>query len=667
MNMSELVDWLNEMTDYYNRGEAKVSDVEWDTKYFELEALEQRTGKRLPNSPTQRIRSEEINKKSNETIEVAHKFPMLSLAKTRTMDKVLNIVGNNDSITMLKLDGISCRLIYKNGLLCDAVSRGDGEVGKSIIENVKHIKNIPKRIENKDILYIDGEIVCKQYDFKKLNEEFTALKNSKKPYKTNRNVSTIVVTNKSVTNRKYISAYLNFVAWDMKVEFIGKSQSISKANLALLSKKLSFLHTLGFEVVPYKVNYLEENGEEFVNEEKNLDYPIDGLVYKINNVNIYDNRGATEHHPLGGIAYKFKNSIFPTKLLDIVYSVKNDGVIVPTAIYDTITIEGSDCSKAGLTNTLNMKKVLGEKPYVGEIVYVKKANQIVPYIEKADYEPNENSKFIEIPTHCPKCGAPLDVESNRFVCNNKQCGGKSIIALKRFAGNKGLDIKGCGNKMISFLFEYEFIRTIKDYFALASQEKEIKDAYFDVYGKSGDNAIEKVLNSIKSIKNVGLEQFINAICIQGVGPAAARKISDYYKSWEAFRCFNYEELKDKIGLRENIIKSIFDYDFSDADEIVKNYITVDEIEPIIDGTLDGLTFTLTGRFPVAKKIIEDEIRANGGIVSAGASVTADKTDYLIYDSKNKRTTKVSQAEKYDVPIISYEEYKTLVKGEKIKR
>lgn len=369
---------LNEWTRLYDLGTPAVTDMEWDSLYFDVQEFENRTGIIFNDSPTTKI-SYEVK---NELTKVKHGHPMLSLAKTKSIDEVKKFIGSKHCIAMAKMDGLTCSLRYENGVLVSAETRGNGEIGEDITHNALVIPSIPKHIPDKDRPYvIDGEIICDYINFDYFKNE----------YKNPRNFAAGSI--RLLDSKECASRRLMFVAWDC---ITGNPADVT------LDAKLDRLYDFGFDTVPYLATKTDNNfndlegGIEGVvknikGQARNADYPIDGVVFKYNNCDEYNAAGRTDHHFRGGLAYKFYDEEYETRLCDIEWSISRTGQISPIAVFENINIDGTDISKASLSNLSIMKQTLGEHPFVGQELRVSKRNQIIPKIERAK---DENGEWI---------------------------------------------------------------------------------------------------------------------------------------------------------------------------------------------------------------------------------------------------------------------------------
>ena len=366
----ELIDALNKATELYDAGQPIISDREWDNMYFALIYIEEKTGIVLPNSPTIKIHFDE---KVSELSKITHGHEMLSLAKTKDIDEVNAFLNGEKFLAMCKMDGLTCSLRYENGHLVSAETRGDGFVGEDITHNAMVIRSIPKHINYKETLVVDGEIISTYNNF----EQFS------KDYKNPRNFAAGSI--RLLDSTECATRGLDFIAWDV-------IEGFKECNL--LDIKLEKVKQLGFSIVPNEVfSNFNEVVVESVKDWANLNsYPIDGVVIKFNEIDYGKFLGKTAHHFNNAIAYKFYDEVYTTKLIDILWSMGRTGQISPIALFEKINIDGTEISRASLSNISIMHQTLGLHPFKGQIIEVSKRNQIIPKIERAK---DENGEWIE--------------------------------------------------------------------------------------------------------------------------------------------------------------------------------------------------------------------------------------------------------------------------------
>lgn len=351
------IEKLNYYTMKYDEGTPEITDEQWDNMYFDCVTYEKETGYIDPKSPSATIQYDV----QNGLKKVTHNHPMLSLSKTNDINTIKDWVKRKPTIVMLKMDGLTCSLKYENGKLVSAETRGNGTVGEDITQNAMVVASIPKTIPCTDTIVVDGEIICKYDDFEEFAVEF------KNPRNFASGSIRLLDTNE-VAKRK-----LTFVAWDL---ITGNED---------LNEKLIKLLNLGFETVPFEITELgnfEDQQARMKQKAATANYPIDGLVYKINDYAAYMAEGVNEHDFAGGKAFKFSNVYYNTNLVDIKWTVGKTGVITPTAIVEPVIINGATIRQASMHNLTIMKSILGDHPYVGQPVQICLANEIIPQLKK---------------------------------------------------------------------------------------------------------------------------------------------------------------------------------------------------------------------------------------------------------------------------------------------
>lgn len=633
-----LIEQLNEYTKLYDEGNPAISDEEWDRLYFKLQDLENKFGIYHKDSPTQKINYQLVS----ELEKSKHNHPMLSLAKTKDIKEVESFLGNKAGIAMLKMDGLTCSLTYEGGRLVKAETRGDGEVGEDITHNALVIKNIPNRIPLKNKVIIDGEVICTYQAFEQFKDE----------YKNPRNFASGSI--RLLDSKECSKRNLSFVAWDV----------IEGINAELLSEKLNALIDYNFDIACYRLLSKETDYEAAIKDLKiaaeDSSYPIDGVVFKYNSVAEYYNAGKTGHHFKGGLAYKFADDEVETKLLDIEWTMGRTGVLTPVAIYEDIELEGTICNKASLHNISVMYETLNGGAYVGKKIRVFKANEIIPQICWAETSSPDGAKQIHIPDKCPICNGDTIVKDNDCVkvlyCDNPSCEGKLINVLDHFCGKKGLDIKGLSKARIEDLIEWGWVSNIKDIFELDKYRSEWinKSGY-------GVTSVDKFLKSIKDSSNTTLDKFICSLGIPLIGSTVSKEIARKIGTYDEFRQYIDDkfDFSEWEGFGDIMSQSLLKYDYTLADEIAKEYLTIElPKEENKNNNVKGKTFVITGRL---KSGTRDQIKAK--IEAAGGKVTGSvsgKTSYLVNNDVNSTTSKNATAKKLGVPIIDEDTLLTML-------
>ena len=641
--IKQLIDKLNYYTKLYDEGKPEISDYEWDQMYFELMALENETGIYFENSPTQRVNYQVVNKLNK----VEHSHPMLSLDKTKDIDSVVSFLGNKEYIVMCKMDGLTCSLTYENGRLTKAETRGNGIIGEDILHNALQVKNIPKKINsNSKYVVVDGEIICDYNSFQKFKDE----------YKNPRNFASGSI--RLLDSKESAMRNLSFIAWDC-IEGITEKT---------LSYKLMALKDLwGFCTVPYfftKEKATRELIEKDIEDIKVMaevnNYPIDGVVFKFNNIAEYEAAGRTDHHFKGGLAFKFYDEEYETTLIDIEWTMGRTGQLTPVAIYEDIDIDGTICNRASLHNLSIMEEQL-YIPYKGEKIWIAKMNMIIPQVVKKqwianEYKPGENVFYP--PEVCPICGESTSIhkdnDSKVLYCDNPMCEGKLLNKLDHFCDKKCLDIKGLSKMTIEKLLDWEWLTDFHSIYELKNYRDEwIKKAGF------GIASVDKILNAIEESRNTTFAHILAAAGIPLLGSTLSKKLEAVYEgSWVAFRedvesKYDFSKLPD-IG--ETMCYNILHFNYDEIDKVVDLDLNIQQPAAANgENSFKGKTFCITGKTHIFKNRAEltADIESKGGRVVGSMS---SKVDYLINNDNTSTSAKNKAAQSAGIPILTEEEY-----------
>ena len=568
---------------------------------------------------------------------------MLSLDKTKDTDVVSSFIGSQPYLAMLKMDGLTCSLRYIGGKLVSAETRGNGLVGEDILHNALVVKNIPNKIDYTEELIVDGEIICKYSDFEKFSNE----------YANPRNFASGSI--RLLDSAECAKRNLSFVAWEVVKGLEDNS----------FSKKLNSLSSLGFTVVD---NVITKNYEEDIKllkyfaEQKG--YPIDGIVFKFDDVEYGKSLGETGHHFKNAIAYKFYDEEYETTLLDIEWTMGRTGVLTPVAILNPIDIEGTEVSRASLHNISIMEELLKYAPFKGQKVYVYKANMIIPQISRSEElfmdTIVDKFEYIHIPETCPICGGATKIvqenESKILMCDNPQCEGKLVNRIEHFFGKKGLDAKGISKATIEKLISWGWVESITDVFELSKHAKEWKN----IQG-FGEKSVTNILESIERSKSCALESIISAAGIPLIGRTVARDLAKRFNTYEDFRdaIRNGFDFTKFDGYGYEMHKAISTFNYTELDNIVEKYLTIEKNNDIINvEKLKDLTFCITGKVHIWKN--RDELSAE--IEKLGGKVTGSvskNTNYLINNDVNSTSAKNNKAKELGIQIISEEDFKKI--------
>ena len=638
----DLIDKLNYYTKKYDEGKPEISDKEWDNMYFQLQDLENFYEIYYEDSPTQRVNFQVVN----ELKKITHNHPMLSLDKTKDIKEIEKFVGNKNYICMAKLDGLTCSLRYLNGKLISAETRGNGIVGEDVLHNVLQIKNVPKKINFKEELIVDGEVLCTYEDFEEYKYE----------YKNPRNFASGGI--RLLDSKESASRKLSFIAWDC----------IKGLEQDTLCHKLEGLEKLGFTIVPFEINLPEYTIESIINQvghsSKNR-FPIDGLVFKYDDCSEYEAAGRTDHHFKGGLALKFYDEEYETSLLDIEWTMGRTGVLTPVAIFEPVDIDGTEVSRASLHNISVAQETLHTNftiiGWKGQYIKVAKMNMIIPQITEAEEDNDGLVKFyFNIPKICPICNKITEIKkennSEMLYCANPQCEGKLVNRIEHFFGKKGLDAKGISKATIEKLISWGWVNKISDMFELSTYETEWKN----IPG-FGEKSVNNILQSIRESCNTNLESIISAAGIPLIGRTVARDLSKKFDGYGEFRgaIKNGFDFTQYGGYGYEMQKAISEFDYNELDNIVEKYLTIKKNNDIINiEKLKDITFCITGKVNIWKN--RDELSQT--IMSFGGKVVGSvskNVNYLINNDIASNSSKNLKAKELGIKIISEEDFQNM--------
>ena len=594
---------------------------------------------------------------------IAHRTPMLSLSNAFTEEdlynfqkKIINYLSEKNTYKIdfsaePKIDGISASLTYKNGKLEKGLSRGDGKEGEDITLNLATINDIPKKILSKDFpedIEIRGEVFIKNRDFENLKEKFA----------NPRNAASGSLRQKNPEYTKKIP--LNFIAYTFGYE---KGLKIDN--------QFDFLKQLdkwGFKINPLNklitgVKNLVNNYNEIEKKRADLDFDIDGIVYKINNFKLQKRLGFVANAPRWAIAHKFSSNKAISKIIDIDIQIGRTGALTPVAKIKPINIGGVLVSNATLHNEdeINRKDVR-----IGDIVTVERAGDVIPHILSVDLNKRSNSsaKFI-FPKNCPSCGSKTIKEFNKITkktdavrrCSSEgyNCDKISIEKLKHFVSKEAFNIDGLGKKIIEEFWKLKLIKLPQDIFKLDYNKIEQLEGW-------GRLSVENLKYSINQKKIISLERFIFALGIRHIGLENAKIISKYFISIQNFKNLtkknNYNELLNIDGIGETQVNSIKSFFSNETNiQVLYDLEKVLEIKDSnnkkVNGLLKDKSFLVTGKLKgISRAEVKSLIEENSGNTVSSVS---KKLNYLIVGEKPTKR-KVENAKAFKVKVISQNEF-----------
>lgn len=657
--IKELVELLNKASDaYYNSGYAIMSDEEFDAELEELKTLEAETGLILSNSPTHNVGAKILSKQDK----VIHQVPMLSLDKCHTVEELIEWAGNDDCYLGLKLDGLSTRLTYENGILVGAVTRGDGVEGSDVLEHVKRYGNVPTTIPYKHKLVIDGESIILYDDFERINSELPA----DKQFANARNLASGTLGNLNTDVVRYRN--VQFIAWRV-IEGLDK---VADSNFF----KLKEAEKLGFEIV-FMFTYTNQSSDKenlsnmlsslrkYANDNK---IPIDGVVIAKDSIELSNSLGRTEKFFRHSIAYKFEDERYETELEDIEWTVGRTGVITPTAIFKTVKIDGTDVSRASMHNLSVMKQLSGGYPYYkGMKLIIYKAHQIVPQVKEAIYifDDEIQSEILNMPKTCPVCGGDVAVKdtgnSEVPVCTNPDCAAKKIARFTHFVSRKCMNIDGLSEKTLEALISHGFLHDYKDIYHLSAHRSKL--IQLDGYGPK---SIDNLLKSIEKSRDIKLENFIAALGIEGIGIAAAKTISEHFNgSFEDFINayfywhFDWSILEDFGQVMADNMNTYLHNSLEMINDLAleMRFVKSERKSEITESPFNGKSVAVTGKLI---HFTRDTINAK--LESLGAKPVSSVTKQCSYLITNETSgsSKYKKAVELNIPIINEEMFLNMI-------
>lgn len=642
--MKKLNEILSNAADaYYNTGIEIISDREYDILYDELEQLEKETGIILSGSRTQKVGYEV----SSSLKKVKHTSKMLSLDKTKSIDELTAWLGENTGFLSWKLDGLTIVLTYENGVLLQAVTRGNGETGEDITVNARHIIGIPTAIPFTDKLVIRGEALMKYKDFERVNSQ---IEDGAK-YKNPRNLC--VGTVRNLDSKITAERNINFFAFTL-VSAEGYEENS-------FAERLKWLANLGFQCVDgTKVtkDNLEDNVKKYEKSINENEFPSDGLVLMLDDVAYGISLGETSHAPRNAIAFKWHDETADTKLLEVEWSASRTGLLNPVAIFEPVELEGTTVSRASVHNLSIVKQL---KLGIGDTISVYKANMIIPQI----LENKTGSDNLEIPCNCPVCHGKTEVKTSdedveTVYCINPSCPAKLIGRFEHFVQRDAMNIIGLSTATIETLINEGFIRNFRDFYHINNYKDKIES--LEGFGK---RSYEKMWDAINNSRKTELSRVLYAMGISNIGRAASKLICSVYPSPDMLETLTVEELTSIDTIGEVLARDFVDF-FNNENNLKEYHELLAELEIAepekieTDTAISEKIFVITGSVNIWKNRNEltDYIESKGGKVAK--SVTS-KTNYLINNDSTSNSSKNKKAKELGVAIITEEEFKNMAK------
>ena len=634
--IKELVKLLNEASKaYYQQDTEIMSNREYDMLYDELVELEKETGITLSDSPTVKVGYELISNLPKEY----HQRPILSLDKTKDINALKQWLGSQTGVLSWKLDGLTIVLTYENGELIKAVTRGNGEVGEVVTNNVRVFKNVPLRIPFKGNLILRGEAVISYSDFEKINREIAV---EELKYKNPRNLcsGSVRQLNNEITAGRNVYYFAFSVVHAENVDF-GNSRF----------NQLKWLKSQGFDVVEYrKVDFgnIEQTVEWFERKIPENDFPADGLVLVYDDIAYGESLGTTAKFPRDAIAFKWMDETKETRLLEIEWSASRTGLINPIAIFEPVELEGTTVKRASLHNISIMESLeLG----IGDMIGVYKANMIIPQVS----ENFTRSGTVKIPSNCPVCGEGTSVRQENGIkflyCMNKDCLAKQIKSFTHFVSRDAMGIDGLSEATIEKFIAKGFIKEYADIYRI----EKYRDEIVDMEG-FGEKSFRNLVNSINKSRKTNAVRLLYGLGIPNIGLSNAKLICSHFSyDWNRIENAAFEELISIKGIGEVMAGEYVKFFSSERNRrLINNLLQELELEKAEvsgeDQIFKDITFVITGQVYNYKNRgeLKRAIEGKGGKVTD--SVTSN-TDYLINNDILSNSAKNRKAKELGIKII----------------
>ncbi|NQU35052.1 MAG: NAD-dependent DNA ligase LigA [Bacteroidetes bacterium] len=672
IKIDELVDILQKHNyNYYVLSNPAISDYDFDLLLKELEKFEDEFPELVrPDSPTLRVGGEPT--KNFKT--VAHKYSMLSLSNTYSEEeisdfdaRVRKVIGDDvEYVCELKYDGLSIGLTYVDGILVQAVTRGDGVHGDDVTNNVRTIKSIPLKLHGKppNEIEIRGEVFFPLDGFKKMNAMREGIGEQVFANPRNAASGSLKMQDPNEVAQRPLDCYLYYIP--------GNQLDIpTHYDSLLLAAKMGFKISKNIAVCR-NLNGIFEFIADWSKGRKHLNYEIDGIVIKVNSISQQKQLGFTAKNPRWAIAYKFKAERVETVLMSIDYQVGRTGAVTPVANLRPVQLAGTVVKRASLHNSDIISNL---DVRVGDHVFVEKGGEIIPKIISVNTNKRlHESTPVEFITHCPECSTPLiknEDEAAHYCPNEDFCPPQIKGKLEHFISRKAMNIDSLGEGKIEMLFDYKLVLNVADFYDLKPEiiiglEKIIpgKDGKKDSRLSFQEKTITNIISGIENSKVIPFERVLFAIGIRYVGETVAKKLAAHFRNIEALGLASFDELNevDEIGVR--IAESVINwFEKPEHKSIIQRLadaglnMEMDENSSATSNILNGSSFVVSGVF---EKHSRDEIKTlieqNGGKNTSSISA---KTSYLIAGS-NMGPTKRSKAEKLGVPIISEDDFVLMI-------
>tara|TARA_A100001015_G_scaffold120484_1_gene133517 strand:+ start:3290 stop:5266 length:1977 start_codon:yes stop_codon:yes gene_type:complete len=637
---------------YHSENNPEISDAEYDALYQRLKSLESDLSS-SEDSPTKTVGS----KPSKGFVKHTHLKPMLSLSNVFNEDEFNKFEerilkrANIDKVIYAvepKFDGIGISLTYEDGVLTKAVTRGNGEVGEIVTENIKTISKIPQKLTFNvpKVIELRGEIFFNLDDFDSINKNIE--KEGGKTFINPRNAAAGTLRNLDVgiVKQRPLNIFLYALGGTSNDISIDSHQDF----IAFLEKnKLPTNDLISFGDAAKAAGSVKK----ILDSRETLNYEIDGAVVKVNDINLQEKLGFVSKAPRWAVAWKFPASEKFSKVNDILFSVGRTGIVTPYATIEPVLISGANISNVTLHNLDELKRL---DIKVNDTVLVKRAGDVIPQITKVNQEIRDGSERpVTVPEFCPSCGSELREDGPFLRCHaGMNCPAQLFGYFEHFVSRKAMNIDGLGYKINTHLINLGYVKKVADLFKLERHETELKSLE-----GFGEKSIDNLFASINNARKPKLETFINALGIPEVGETTASSLARHYKEFQSLRSASLDDLLQLDSIGEVVAKNIIEFFKNDPvgiDDLL-DQIEIENYVASADSHLDGVRIVITGSFTeFSRDELKDIIKSKGGIPSSSVSAN---TNYLLYGEK--AGSKFKKATELGVELVDETKIKDFLK------
>ncbi len=630
--------------DYYVLDAPSASDEEYDKLYREIMDFEKANPTLIDaDSPTLRVGGV-VRDEFSKAKHIKRMWSMEDVFSNSELEEWVKRVEKNVGVVKFfcepKFDGASMNLLYDKGKLVRAITRGDGVEGEDVTENVKTIRSTPLKINYDGLIEIRGEVLIKKDDFESINEE--RLVDGEPLFANPRNAAagSLRQLDSSITAKRK----LVFYPWGLGENTLTQNS---------LFEKMSFVYSLGFLTPPYRqrcedIEQIEEFYQKLISKRDEIEMIMDGMVVKVDDINIAEELGYTVKYPRWMCAYKFPAVEKVTKINDITLQVGRTGVVTPVAEIEPVNIEGAMISRATLHNFDEIER---KDIRIGDSVIIIRSGDVIPKIIKVLEDRRDGDEVsVKRPTICPTCGGELLDEGTLIKCQNLDCPDRVVNSIIHFAKKGSMNIDGLGSKIVEQLVNEGKIRDILDLYSLKYEDLE------DMEGFKAKK-INNLLNAIASSKHAPLAKVLNAIGIEHIGEVASKALAKRFGLGVVDA--TYDELISIDGFGVEMANSVLEFMRVNRDIVLKLFEliepTVEEIVEAKDNPFKGKTVVITGTMSVSRDEVKAYMESLGAKVSSSVS---KKTDFVIYGED--AGSKLSKAQELGVATISEQQMREMV-------